>query len=244
MVANTNQRNYQMETNTNISNNNNNNNNNNGNVNMDEMSQRKEKIIIQNQMFINVQQQQQQQSQQQHVVKRAPKKLTQPPAIFSTTTTTAAATATNDNNDGNNHTNNSNNQDIANFIANSPTAASYVQAQLNNINGLNITTTATADQQHHQQQQQQQQHHHQLTANVVAASAAPTATATVSGLPIVTYNGNQYCVITHTGDITSSATGEKPDLLQVTTDKEGKTNFILMQSSSSIQPNAGDIVNN
>lgn len=107
-----------------------------------------------------------------------------------------------------------------------------MQAQLNNINGLNIPTVD------HQQQQ-----HHQLTASVVAASAA-SATATVSGLPIVTYNGNQYCVITHTGDITSSATGEKPELLQVTTDKEGKTNFILMQSSSTLQQNAGDIVNN
>ena len=125
---------------------------------------------------------------------------------------------------------------IANFIANSPTAATYVQAQLNNINGLNITT-ATTD-------QQQQQHHQQLTASVVAATAASTGTVTMNGLPIVAYNGNQYCVITHTGDITSSASVEKPDLLQVTTDKEGKTNFILMQSSSAIQSNASDIVNN
>ena len=110
---------------------------------------------------------------------------------------------------------------------------------MNNINGLNITT-ATTD----QQQQQQQQQHQQLTASVVAATAASTATVTMNGLPIVAYNGNQYCVITHTGDITSSASVEKPDLLQLTTDKEGKTNFILMQSSSAIQSNASDIVNN
>uniref|UniRef100_A0A1A9WJR4 C2H2-type domain-containing protein n=1 Tax=Glossina brevipalpis TaxID=37001 RepID=A0A1A9WJR4_9MUSC len=106
--------------------------------------------------------------------------------------------------------------EIANFIANSPTAATYVQAQLNNINSLSMTAT---DQ--------------QLSSGTVAAVAS------VSGLPIVTYNGNQYCVITHTGDV--AAAMDKPELLQVTTDKEGKTNFVLMSPPMQMQNPNGTV---
>lgn len=72
----------------------------------------------------------------------------------------------------------------------------------------------------------------------------------------MTYNGNQYCVITHTGDITGSSGVERPaELLQLATDKEGKTNFILMQpatavtattatgSANGLQTVTGDLVN-
>uniref|UniRef100_A0A1B0A806 Uncharacterized protein n=1 Tax=Glossina pallidipes TaxID=7398 RepID=A0A1B0A806_GLOPL len=111
--------------------------------------------------------------------------------------------------------------EIANFIANSPTAATYVQAQLNNINSLSMAAT---DQ--------------QLSSGTVAAVAS-VATATVSGLPIVTYNGNQYCVITHTGDV---AAMDKPELLQVTTDKEGKTNFVLMSPPMQMQNPNGTVL--
>ncbi|XP_037941247.1 myb-like protein W [Teleopsis dalmanni] len=103
------------------------------------------------------------------------------------------------NNNNNNSISNFNNQEISHFIANSPTAATYVQAQLN---GLNIEA---AD-------------------NAAAANA----------IPIVTYNGNQYCVITRSGGVIEPNLTEKPELLhfrgQLTTtiDKQGKANFILM----------------
>ncbi|XP_049303572.1 uncharacterized protein LOC105233912 [Bactrocera dorsalis] len=66
----------------------------------------------------------------------------------------------------------------------------------------------------------------------ITTNAAQQPTSGNAGVPVVTYNGNQYCVITRN----DAGAAEKSELLQIhgqfTTDKEGKTNIILMSPVS------------
>ncbi|XP_036324756.1 uncharacterized protein LOC118738003 [Rhagoletis pomonella] len=140
---------------------------------------------------------------------------------------------------------------ISHLFAHSPTAATYVQAQLNginftadnqnvaaNVNDVNNITASANNSTVNANINTISNTNINLNATIASQTTSNTNIVDsgngAAGVPVVTYNGNQYCVITRN----DAGAAEKSELLQIhgqfTTDKEGKTNIILMSPVSTM----------